>query len=618
MQTASEPTLRELRELAVRYMAPHRWSLLGLILFNALLAWMGPLRQISVSPALNILTGSFPAPAGSLGEVSLNNIGPTLVHVLGLDMQRPLQVMLAVVGLYIGMTVVQALLDIIGFRYMMRVRLGVLRDMLGAATRHLLSLPLSYFLNRRAGELVSRLTHDVAFVANSLDALIRGIIQSLLMIAVYLLMLFRTDPLLGGGIVLIGCFHLGLSSLLGRPARERTHQAQGKLAGLTHRLVEMMQGMRVIKSFAAERYMDSQNREAVDEFCRSASRQRTILYIDQPIRLVINSFIIGLAVIACYYSYSLGRLSAEGFGLFLLLCMQLVVPLGELSRRMIELDSIRGGARRLLEMLRERSTLEDGPDTPQPLRDGIELRDIAFHFPAGAFQLRGINLRIRRGEMVAVVGPSGSGKSTLVDLILRLYDVEQGAVLYDGRDVRAFQQRPYRRLFGVVAQESLLFNGTISENVTFNRKPDRDAILRALDVANARRFVEKFPDGLETRVGDRGVRLSGGERQRIAIARAVYENPSVLILDEATSALDSESEAAVQEAIDRVTRNITTIVIAHRLSTIQHADKVVVMKDGGIEAVGRHEELLQSSPTYQRLHALQFRGEAGRTEQLPS
>ena len=590
---------------------PSPAPLLGLVLYNALLAWLAPLRQVSVAPALNILTGSFAPPADSLAAVNLNNIGPTLVHVMGLDMQRPMQVILAIVGIYVGLTVLQAGMDLLGFRMMMRVRMGVLRDMIVSTSQHLLTLSLGYFLKRRAGELVSRVTNDASFIANSLDAMIRGFIQSLLMIAVYLFILFRTDAALAAGIVAIGGIHLVLSALLGRRARTRTRQAQDTLAGLHHRLLEMMQGMRIIKSFAAERYMDRQNRGAVDDFCAAATRHRTILFIDQPIRLVINALVIGLAVIACFYSYSLGRLSAEGFGLFLLLCMQLVVPLGELSRRLIELNSIRGGAARLMELSRERSDIVDGPETPAPLREGIALRGLGFHFPQGGFALRGIDLEIRRGDMVAIVGPSGSGKSTLVDLVLRLYDAGEGTVLWDGVDVRRFRQRPYRRLFGVVAQESLLFNGTIAENVAFNRDPDENAIRRALEIANALGFVEKFPDGLRTVVGDRGVRLSGGERQRIAIARAVYENPSVLILDEATSALDSESEAAVQEAIDRVTRHMTTLVIAHRLSTIKHADKVVVLKDGCIEAVGRHEELLRTSPTYERLHARQFRADAG-------
>ena len=602
---------RELFALIVRYIRPHRWAVLGLVGFNAVLAWLGPLRQVSVSPALNILTGSFPPPAASLGELNLNNIGPSLVHVMGLDMQRPLRVMLAVVGLYVGLTVLQAVLDVVGFKLMMRVRMGVLRDMVTSSAQHLLGLPLSFFLRRRAGELVSRVTNDASFVANSLDAMIRGFIQSLLMIGVYLFMLFRTDPLLAGGIVGIGGIHLLLSGLLGRRARVRTREAQDTLAGLHHRLLEMVQGMRVVKSFAAERYMDRQNRDAVDNFCTSATRHRTILYIDQPIRLVINALVIGLAVIVCFYSYSLGRLSAEGFGLFLLLCMQLVLPLGELSRRLIEINSIRGGAARLLELMRERIDIVDGPATPGPLASGLVLRGAGFRFPTGNFALQGIDLEIKRGEMVAVVGPSGSGKSTLADLILRLYDVQEGAVLYDGTDVRQFRQRPYRRQFGVVAQESLLFNGTISDNVTFNREPDPAAVRRALEIANAWDFVQRLPERERTVVGDRGVRLSGGERQRIAIARAVYENPSVLILDEATSALDSESEAAVQEAIDRVTRQMTTFVIAHRLSTIQHAHKVVVMKDGQIETIGTHEELLQRSPTYERLHALQFRTAPG-------
>lgn len=604
-------SMRAISAMLWQFMRPYGWRILGLVLFNALIAWITPLRQISVAPALNILTKSITPPAESLSAISLNNIGPTILHWLGLDPAQPMRVILVIVSIYVGLTVLQALLDLVGFMIMIKVRLGMLRDMVVAAQRHLLTLPLSFFLRRRAGDLVSRVTNDISATANSLDAIVRGVMQSGVMVAVYMAMLFRTDAMLAGGIVLIGCLHLVLNGILGRTARRRTRLSSDTLAALTHRMIETLQGVRVIKSFAAERYMDRQNRDSVNDYCEATERFRTILYLDQPIRLVINALVIALAVTACFYSYNNGRLGVTGFGLFLLLCLQLVNPLSELSRKFLELQSIMGGAARIQELFAEKNTLVDGDLTPAPMRDGILLRDVQFRFPKGNFELRDINLEIRRGEMVAIVGPSGSGKSTLVDLILRLYDADGGEVLYDGTNVKRFLQRPYRRQFGVVAQESLLFNGSVSDNVVFNRDPNPEAVLRALDIANARGFAEKFPDGIHTFVGDRGVRVSGGERQRIAIARAIYESPSVLVLDEATSALDSESEAAVQEAIDRVTREVTTVVIAHRLSTIQHADKVVVLKDGRIEAVGTSDELLRISPTYRRLYALQFGGAEG-------
>jgi ABC-type multidrug transport system fused ATPase/permease subunit len=209
--------------------------------------------------------------------------------------------------------------------------------------------------------------------------------------------------------------------------------------------------------------------------------------------------------------------------------------------------------------------------------------------------------------MVALVGPSGAGKSTLADLVLRLYDPVSGRITMDGRDVRTLRQESYRRLFGVVSQEALLFNASIRDNIAYGRDGLGEAdVVRAARIANAHDFIMDFPGGYDTLVGDRGVRLSGGQRQRVAIARAIVGRPFILILDEATSALDSESERLVQQAIERVTQDATSIVIAHRLSTVLHADKIVVLARGGIEAVGRHAELLGSSETYSRLYRIQF------------
>lgn len=209
--------------------------------------------------------------------------------------------------------------------------------------------------------------------------------------------------------------------------------------------------------------------------------------------------------------------------------------------------------------------------------------------------------------MVALVGASGSGKSTLADLILRLYDPVQGSITIDGRDLRTLRQTPYRRLFGVVSQEALLFNATVRDNIAYGREHVTDAeIVRAARIANAHEFIVEFPDGYDTVVGDRGVRLSGGQRQRVAIARGVLRDPPVLILDEATSSLDSESERLVQQAIDRAIQGTTSIVIAHRLSTVLHADKIVVLNRGTVEVIGRHAELLATNETYARLYRLQF------------
>jgi subfamily B ATP-binding cassette protein MsbA len=253
-----------------------------------------------------------------------------------------------------------------------------------------------------------------------------------------------------------------------------------------------------------------------------------------------------------------------------------------------------------------RSTIPEGIRKADQLKERIQIKGVDFAYEKNSPVLKNIDLTVNRGEMVALVGPSGSGKSTLADLILRFYEVEKGTIAYDGRDIREFTHESYRNNFGVVSQESLLFNATIRENIIYNRPLNDENLSHAVWAANAEEFITALPEGLDTLVGDRGIRLSGGQKQRVAIARAVYGRPSILLLDEATSALDSESERAVQEAINRILKNMTAIVIAHRLSTITHADKIVVLTGGAIEAIGPHETVYEQSPTYRRLYNIQF------------
>jgi ATP-binding cassette subfamily B protein len=249
--------------------------------------------------------------------------------------------------------------------------------------------------------------------------------------------------------------------------------------------------------------------------------------------------------------------------------------------------------------------IEDGEEEPASFGHSLVLEGVTFAYKPGEPVLRDVHLEIRKGEKIALVGGSGAGKSTLTDLLLRLYDPQEGRILYDGTDIRRFRQRAYRRQFGVVNQDCLLFSGTIEDNIVYGRELDAGAYARAREVANCD-FIDDFPDGDQTRVGDRGITLSGGQRQRIALARAVYSRPDFLILDEATSALDAESERQVQEGIRRAVENATAILVAHRLSTVREADRIVVMEQGQIQDIGRHEELLARNDTYRHLCSLQF------------
>jgi ABC-type multidrug transport system fused ATPase/permease subunit len=292
--------------------------------------------------------------------------------------------------------------------------------------------------------------------------------------------------------------------------------------------------------------------------------------------------------------------------LFTFVARQLITPINQLATSALWIESTRAASGRLRELLAEQPRLSDGDTIKQTFDRTLSLDDVSFAYD-GRPAVSHLTLEITKGEFVALVGPSGAGKSTLADLLLRLHDPDSGSVRIDGVDLRGLRQREYRHLFGVVSQENLLFHDSVRNNIRYGRDDVTDAAVeQAARQANAHDFISTLAEGYDTVVGDRGVRLSGGERQRIAIARALVHNPQILILDEATSALDSESEHLVQQAIDRVVERTTAIVIAHRLSTVTHADRIVVLNGGRIEATGRHAELLDTSATYRRFCQLQF------------
>jgi ABC-type multidrug transport system fused ATPase/permease subunit len=365
--------------------------------------------------------------------------------------------------------------------------------------------------------------------------------------------------------------------------------------------------MRIIKSFSSERFESRRVTDAIDSFQRENIRNSTIHFAEIPARQIADAILVSLALALSFFAYTKGRLETGGFVLYVGLCMRAIAPIAGFSRQLLLLNKSVGGASRITEILSYKNPLTDGPVGAEELQDRIELHDVDFSYsPGGRKVLDGVNLVIGKNETVALVGPSGSGKTTLADLVLRLYDPTRGSITYDGRDLRELRQRPYRKNFGVVGQEPVLFHVSLKDNIVYSRKFDEQKLERAIRIANAGEFIGHFPNGIETVVGDRGVMMSGGQRQRVAIARAVYGSPSILVLDEATSSLDSKSEMEVQAAIAEAVKGVTALIIAHRLSTILKADKIVVLNEGRVEAVGRHPALLEQSPTYRDLYNLQF------------
>jgi subfamily B ATP-binding cassette protein MsbA len=471
---------------------------------------------------------------------------------------------------------------------------------------HLLKQDLAFFSRQKSGELISRVTYDATNTAQALGPLIRSLLHNLVQISVYAGYLFSTSLWLTVGAVALLGAQFGLTQILRRPIRGLVRRETDTSAAFLGTLQETFIGIRVTKSFGAEAFELAKLRAATDQVLRALWTKGRIEKLEAPARSVLDSLaLLGVLLIAIVQMRA-GVMTFEGLILFTYVSRLLITPINQLATSALWIESTRAASGRLRELLAEQPRICDGDTVKRSFERVLTFDDVSFAYD-GRPAVAHLTLEIGKGEFVALVGPSGAGKSTLADLLLRLHDPDSGSVRIDGVDLRLLRQREYRHLFGVVSQENLLFHDSARNNIRYGRDDVTDAAVeQAARQANAHDFIVTLPQGYDTVVGDRGMRLSGGERQRIAIARALVHNPQILVLDEATSALDSESERLVQQAIDRVVEQTTAIVIAHRLSTVTHADRIVVLSGGRIEATGRHDQLLETSATYRRFCQLQF------------
>ncbi len=492
------------------------------------------------------------------------------------------------------------------------VGLRIVKDMRDQLFAKFMRLPLTFFHRHRAGELISRATNDV-LIANkcvnvSFTNLVRDPIAIVMSLGVAVLISWRLTLLA----LLVLPLSLAVIVRIGQKLRKYSHRQQEKLANLTAILQEAVTGVRVVKAFAMERFETAkflaESKRLFRDMFKIARMQALSSPLTEQLSTVVGLFVLwygGRQVLA-----GGDQLPPDLFILFLVCIFSLVHPVKELSGVNNGIQEGMAAAERIFAILDtgDEAAWSGGTEDLGAARGEVEFDHVTFAYDDGAPVLRDIALKVRPGEVVALVGASGAGKSTLVDLIPRFYDPQEGRVLIDGRDVRRFTLGSLRRAMGVVTQEVILFNETVRNNIAYGLSDvSDDQVVAAAKAANAHEFILQMPQGYDTRIGDRGVLLSGGQRQRISIARAILQNPPILIFDEATSALDTESELLVQEAIDRLVRDRTTFVIAHRLSTIQHVDRIYVLKSGRIVQTGTHAELLAEGGPYRVLHELQFR-----------
>ena len=454
---------------------------------------------------------------------------------------------------------------------------------------------------------MSRVIQDAKNTANGVGPLVRSFFYHTILIILYSSYLLSTNALLTFAAFGLILAQFGLTELIKKPIGRTTRLQLDKTAEFSNMLHELFTSVRVMKSFGGEKYEFRKIEHGIDGVIKAEVKAGRIKHLQEPARSILDSFaMVGIVLIAAQQLMQ-GKLSLQGFVLFIFVGQLLITPINKLAVNMSWIQALLASYARIAEMLQVKSEVINGNKSKGDFSASLAVKNVSFSYGNGLV-LEDISFEARKGEIIAIVGPSGAGKSTLVDLILRFYDPDKGGIFIDGINLKETLHDEYRKIFGVVSQQSILFNDTIKNNILYGRVNLGDAeVMRAAEIANMHKFIMGLPRGYDTVVGERGVLLSGGQCQRIAIARAVAAKPHILILDEATSSLDSESERQVQEAIDRVLENATAIVIAHRLSTILHAHKIIVLQKGRLEAAGTHQELLKTSPTYQLLYNLQFK-----------
>lgn len=613
--------MKDFLRILRRFVPPYKRYLMGNILFNILSAILNLFSFALIIPILQIL---FKIDKGvytympvvvdwanwdsvkALPEIWKNNF---FWFVSDLIEREGGSFTLIILGVFlVVMTFLKVASMYLAFYMMIPIRTGVVRDIRNQINRKITQLSLGFFSEERKGDILARVSGDVNEIEASIMSSLDMLFKNPILISIYLIGMILISWQLTLFVFILLPFAGYVMGQVGKKLKRRSLEGQQQWGALMSQIEETLGGLRIIKAFNAEKKIQDRFERANEQFRQTTTR----VYRRQQMAHPMSEFL-GTATIAVvlWYGGSLilsnnSSIDAATFIYYLVIFYSIINPAKDLSKAAYAIQKGLASMTRIDKILMAQSDIND-PGQPKPVKftHAIEYRNVWFRY-RNDWVLKGINLTIPKGKTVALVGQSGSGKSTLVDLLPRFYDVTEGSIAIDDTDIRQVKLVDLRGLMGNVNQEAILFNDTFFNNIAFGVEgATREQVEEAAKIANAHDFIMASENGYDTNIGDRGGKLSGGQRQRISIARAILKNPPILILDEATSALDTESEHLVQEALENLMRNRTTIVIAHRLSTIKNADEICVMHEGEIVERGCHEDLLKLDGYYKRLCDMQ-------------
>ena len=609
--------MKDFLKIITRYVAPYKRYLFGSLLFNILSAVLNVFSFVSLIPMLQLLFGidttkyefmAWDTAGVGMKDIVVNNLyyyTTELITIYGAS-----TTLLLIGSFLIVATLLKTGCYFASVAIMVPMRTGIVRDIRSSVYHKIVSLPLSFFSDERKGDIIARMSGDVNEIETSVTGSLEMLIKNPILLICYFGVLLYTSWELTVFTIVVLPLMGWVMGKVGRKLKRHSLEAQSKWSDTMAQLEETLGGMRIIKAFTAEQKMCNRFDASANEFRNASNRVAIRQSSAHPVSEFLGTCLI---VLVLWYGGTLifsanSPIDAPTFIFYMVILYSIIQPLKDLSKASYNIPKGMASVERVNKILNAENPISENLDAApvSSLKNEIVFKDITFSYNGKTDVLRNVNLTVKRGQTIALVGQSGSGKSTLVDLLPRYHDVTQGEILVDGTNVKSMRLSDLRQLIGNVNQEAILFNDTFFNNIAFGVKnATLEQVQEAAKIANAHEFIMQSEQGYETNVGDRGCRLSGGQRQRISIARAILKNPDILILDEATSALDTESERLVQEALERLMKTRTTIAIAHRLSTIKNADEICVLHEGRIVERGTHEALLELNGFYKKLNDMQ-------------